>query len=80
VNGVQFKSSCKLCGAEVNNGQGRYELREARGYRLWVCDTCWKSNWDGWNPMHEHFLLAHLSSKNLPVPERLSNGLLPRES
>ena len=40
---------------------------------------CLVVNWDGWNPRYEETLLNRVKEKGLPVPERNSKGLLPRD-
>ena len=77
---MNMYAECQLCGAKVRYGFGRYDLRKAEGYNLWVCNSCWTTNENGWHPMHEAFLLEHLGKQGLPVPQRNQNELLPRES
>jgi hypothetical protein len=44
-----------------------------------VCRSCYAGNWDGWAPHYEDDLLEHLEAEGIDEPERLENGLLPRE-
>jgi hypothetical protein len=48
-------------------------------YMIEVCDGCYASNSDGWMPPFEATLLAHLTEKGLPIPDRNEKGLLPRD-
>jgi hypothetical protein len=77
---MEILLNCELCGNAAQHGPQRYELKKANGYNLWVCQACWESNHDGWNPMHEKFLFDHLSKNGLPIPNRNVAGLFPRES
>ena len=70
---------CELCHRNFQNGPQRYDGHGSQRYSVFVCDSCWEGNWDGWNPMHERFLLARLKEKGLPIPERNEKGWLPRE-
>ena len=75
---LMFK--CDVCGASYQHGPHRYEGHKLNLYGgLFVCDTCWQSNHDGWAPHYEKILLAHLKEKGLPVPQRNAKGFLPRE-
>lgn len=70
---------CDLCKNDFQHGPHRYEGHLCKLYDIVVCDTCWESNWDGWNPRHEDFLIRHLKEKGMPIPERNSKGWLPRD-
>jgi hypothetical protein len=39
---------------------------------------CYEGNWDGWSKTYEDKIIKHLREKDLEVPERNENGLLPR--
>jgi hypothetical protein len=60
-------------------GEGVYEGHEVASYKIFVCDTCYSSNWDGWAPYYEEFILTHLKEKGLPIPDRNEKGWLPRD-
>ncbi|MEA2834124.1 MAG: hypothetical protein QOG66_2326 [Methylobacteriaceae bacterium] len=66
---------CDLCGRSVPYGPHRYDLRPTRyGF---LCDTCYKANWDGISPALESRLIEKLTAKGEPIPDRMENGLLP---
>ena len=68
---------CPVCGGEYQFGPKRYEGFSLDAYQMHVCDRCEMGNHDGWAPHHEAKILEHLKAKNLPVPARLPNRLLP---
>jgi len=72
--------NCDVCDSPYQHGPHRYEGHLLKLYGdIFCCNTCWEANWDGWAPRYEATLLAHLKTKNLPVPKRNAKGLLPRE-
>lgn len=76
----KFMRKCDVCGSNYQFGPGRYEEHKLELYGdIFCCDSCWNSNWDGWNLGLDHVLLAHLSAKGLPVPTRNAKGWLPRD-
>jgi hypothetical protein len=70
---------CFICNSEFRMGGGVYNGHYIRRYQISVCDPCWAGNWDGWAPIHEGRLLAHLKEKGIPIPKRNAGGWLPRE-
>lgn len=71
---------CDTCGDPYQHGPHRYEGHKLHRYGgIMVCDSCWRGNHDGWNPRFEPILLGILKEKDLSVPERNEQGLLPRE-
>ena len=71
---------CDVCGQPYQHGPHKYEGHGLASYgSIFVCDTCWQANWDGWAPHFEPVLLAHLARLGLQVPTRNAMGLLPRE-
>ncbi len=70
---------CEMCDREYQSAPHRYDGKVIRKLRLEVCATCYAGNEDGWAPHLESRLLDHLKEKGLPVPERNSNGLIPRD-
>lgn len=76
----KFMFDCDVCGSSYQHGPHRYVGHALKFYGdLFCCDTCWKGNWDGWSPHLEPILLKHLERQQIPVPERNSKRLLPRE-
>jgi hypothetical protein len=63
---------------EYQHGDHLYEGSHSDLFDIWVCPSCWDSNWDGWSRNWEGVLLAHLKKKGLPVPKRNPKGLFPR--
>lgn len=78
---AEFKKMlhCDLCGSEYQFGPHIYNGKYIARYKLAVCMPCYEGNWDGWAPHYEENILKHLKSKELPIPERNSNGWLPRD-
>lgn len=70
---------CFLCGRDFQHGQHRYQGRNAHYYGFMVCDTCWEANWDGWGPVWEPKIIAHLNVNGIPIPRRNEAGWLPRD-
>ena len=70
--------TCRMCGASFEHGPHVYQGREIKRYKLLVCESCHKSNAEGWKPALEGKLLDHLRANNLPVPQRNAKGLIPR--
>ena len=75
----KFMTNCELCGRSFQFGPQVYDGKVIPRYQLTVCMSCWKGNWDGWNPRHEALLIAHSKAEGLPIPERNEKGWLPRE-
>lgn len=72
--------NCDVCGTTYQHGPHRYQGHKLNLYGdLFVCDSCWQVNHDGWAPHYEKVLLAHLQKEGLPVPQRNAKGFLPRE-
>ena len=74
----KFMEICPICGNEFQNGPHIYG-HYIKSYEMTVCDTCWKSNGDGWAPQYEKKILKHLEDKGLALPERNEKGWLPRD-
>ncbi|WP_420331940.1 hypothetical protein [Oceanicaulis alexandrii] len=74
---MKFMETCPVCDQAFQFGPKRYEGFTLDAYDMHVCDRCEVGNHDGWSPHHEPKILEHLKAKNLPVPGRLPNGMLP---
>ncbi len=75
----QAAAICHVCNRVKNNGNGKYDLRKCSGYEIFVCDSCFEGNWDGWGLHCEPRILAILEEKGLLPPKRNAKGWLPRE-
>jgi hypothetical protein len=71
--------SCFTCGQGYQYGPSIYAGEHLPTYDVAVCSTCYGANWDGWAPVHERKLLAHLVATGRPVPSRNAKGWLPRD-
>src|SRR5947208_12967874 len=56
----QIWHECGLCGGRFQYGPHRYEGHFIARYKLVACDRCWHGNADGWGPVAEPKVLAHL--------------------
>ena len=72
------KEPCDVCGNLQRYGPHRYDLYKNFTYDIMICAMCRDGNKDGWHRDQEERVLARLLEKGQAVPERLSNGLLPR--
>jgi hypothetical protein len=75
----KFMFRCDLCGNEYQMGPHRYDGKQVPRYDIGVCMSCYESNWDGWNPRYEEFLISHLKEKSLPIPGKNKKGWFPRD-
>ncbi|TCM81470.1 hypothetical protein EV216_11812 [Rhodovulum steppense] len=74
-----FKETCYVCGREFQYGNHVYNGRKATRYGVMLCKACWESNHDGFNSLLEPKMIAACKINRLDLPNRLPNGLLPRE-
>jgi hypothetical protein len=72
-------SICEVCYTSFQYGPHRYAGRWLKRYQLLACDGCLRGNQDGWGPMIEPRILAHLKSKGIDAPARNEKGWLPLE-
>ena len=70
----KFMFDYDLCGSKYQMGQDIYNGKYIPRYELYVCKGCYDGNWDGWSPLNEKLLVAHLKKKGLPVPKRNEKG------
>lgn len=70
---------CQMCGAEYLVGRQGNDGRHIPTYDLHVCDTCYSCNDKGWAPLYEQKLVEHIEQRDIPLPARNKNGLLPRD-
>ena len=79
MNEDKIMRTCPLCYREYQFGPHRYDGTAIPRYQITVCNTCYRSNWDGWAPHYESQLIDHLKANNLPIPKRNAKGWLPRD-
>lgn len=69
---------CDACGQKYQMGPHRYDGQYIRAYELGICRACYAANWDGWGPLHEPKIIAHLEHHGIPIPSRNAKGWIPR--
>ncbi len=69
---------CDLCGDSFQYGTQRYDGQYLPHYEMFLCEGCYKGNWDGFAPGLEVQFIAHMKSKGIALPERNDNGWYPR--
>lgn len=69
---------CFICDSEYQFGPHLYKGKYISRYKINVCKICYQGNWDGWGPDCEDRLIAHLKKEGIPIPERNTEGWLPR--
>jgi hypothetical protein len=70
---------CFTCGTQFEHGMGRFRGHPVPAYEFSVCSSCWAGSWDGWGPVHEPKIIAHMKALGRPRPARNDKGWLPRE-
>jgi len=70
---------CDMCGSSFQFDPHRYDGKHIARYKITVCMPCWNGNWDGWAPHYEPRFLDLLKRNNIPIPQKNSKGLYPRE-
>ncbi|MDO8734798.1 MAG: hypothetical protein Q7K21_06535 [Elusimicrobiota bacterium] len=75
----KFMYQCFMCGRKYQFGPHKYDGKHIPQYKIDVCLSCYKNNWDGWAPHYEKKLISHLEEKRLPIPKRNKEGWFPRE-
>ncbi len=69
---------CDLCGDSFQYGTQRYDGQYLPHYEMFLCEGCYKENWDGFTPGLEAQFIAHMKSKGIALPERNDEGCYPR--
>lgn len=72
-------STCDLCSSRFQMGLSKYQGKYVPSYGIQVCKPCYDSNWDGWSPNHEIKIVKIANAKNIKLPQRNDEGLLPRD-
>lgn len=70
--------NCCTCYKDFKFGPHEYRGRKIIAYDIMVCDSCFRGNWDGWQPHLENRVTANLLAQKKLLPNQNSNGLLPR--
>jgi hypothetical protein len=76
---LKIMVKCDVCETSFQFGRHIYDGKFIPTYQIQVCSGCYEANWDGWGPLAEPIILAHLEKKGLPVPRRNGKGWLPRD-
>lgn len=76
---MDHKEKCAVCGTRFQFSNHQYDGKKCQGYNMMVCRSCYNGNHDGWALHHEERILEHLEEYGIEEPDRLENGLLPRE-
>ena len=71
--------TCDVCGGSFEFGPTRYAGKWLRRYEMFACDGCLRGNHDGWGPIAEARIVAHLNRKGVRAPARNEKGWLPME-
>ena len=66
----ESKTKCDMCDRLFQFGPGRYKGKYIERYEMILCNSCFKSNWDGFPPGLEAQFIAHMKSKDIALPER----------
>lgn len=70
---------CALCHNQYRDGPHVHEGVVLKSYGgIVVCQSCWEYNYDGWAPHRAKKLIELMEQKGLPLPQRNSEGFLPR--
>lgn len=70
--------TCPVCDKKFQMEMHRYEGKWIPTYKITVCSSCYRNNWDGWQPQSEEKVTEVLRSEGLPGPTRNSKQLRPR--
>ena len=79
LHSARIIERCDLCGAEFQYGPVAYFGTYVPEYEVMACNRCYAANWKGWAPDLEERVTRNLKAKGLRIPERNSQGLLPRD-
>ena len=64
---LEFKVDCFLCKQSFPFGFGVYRGRPIPAWKITVCDTCYKGNWDGVVLELHPRLKDHLKDKKIEI-------------
>ncbi len=70
---------CDLCGREFPYGPITSLGTYLPTYQVMTCNSCYVANRAGWSPELEERVTRNLKAKGLKLPERNTQGLLPRD-
>jgi hypothetical protein len=74
---TQHYETCFLSDRPFPFSQGKYYGRWIPAYRLSVCASCLKGNWDGLNRRYESKFEKHLYKNSIFLAHRNNKGLYP---
>ena len=74
----ETKTKCNLCDRLFQFGPGRYKGKYIEHYEMILCNSCFRTHWDGFPPGVEGQFVTHMKSKNIELPERNKQGWFPR--
>lgn len=72
-----FMFNCNLCGRAARMDKHLYDGRTLPHYEMFVCNSCFESNWDGLAAHFEPAFVQHLNDRNIPLPQRNEKGWYP---
>ena len=78
MHDTNFMQVCDLCDEEFQFGRGIYHGQHIPTYGITVCNTCYASNADGWNPQYDDFLRNRVEELKLQMPKKNEKGYYPR--
>lgn len=67
TEGYKHFEDCFLCGRAFQFGPNRYAGRAVAAWRIRICETCERSNWDGLVPEAHPKLMKHLADANIDI-------------
>ena len=70
---------CDACSSLFQFGPHAYRGTYIPTYKVTVCETCYRANWDGWAPHFDQAITAKLRELGVELPARNVAGLLPRD-
>ncbi len=74
---ADLTEKCDLCGLSFECSPSQLDGRYLKYYKLTICKTCFRGNWDGLAPHFEERFIHHLKNKGIPLPERNAKGRFP---
>jgi len=69
---------CDMCADSFQYGPHKYDGQYLPHYEMFLCQGCYRGNWNGFAPHLEDKFIDHLGSKGTSLPERNEKGWFPR--
>ena len=79
MHSAKIIERCDRCGERFQYGPVAYFGTYLPTDQVMACNRCYAANQDGWPPRLEERVTRNLKAKGLRIPERNSQGLLPRD-